>query len=126
MTITQRLMILAGGPLLTLIGLGILTRVELADIRTRTRFVTEMQLGSLAAVSNISATFAELRLDLRSYLLSVDKTQQDKFLAVFQEKKATFNQRVGVYSDTLVSDDKDRRLLNEFRDLSSQWLADSE
>ena len=39
MTIARRLIILVAVPLLVLIGLGIFTKVELARIKTRTRFM---------------------------------------------------------------------------------------
>jgi hypothetical protein len=67
MTIARRLMILVALPLLILTGLGIFTKVQLAGIETRSRFVAETQVGSLAALGNISRSFAELRVSVRGW-----------------------------------------------------------
>ena len=54
MTIARRLIILVAVPLLVLAELGVFNRLELAAIETRSRFVAETQVGSLAALGNIS------------------------------------------------------------------------
>ena len=58
--------------------------------------------------------------------MSSDKAEQDKSQAAFQAGKADFTQLLRQYTDTLVSDDKDRRLLNEYRDLSGQYIVGAE
>ena len=47
MTIAKRLMILLAVPLLILIGIGILTRQQMARIEERTRFVAESRIAAL-------------------------------------------------------------------------------
>ena len=126
MTIARRLIILVAIPILVLMGLGIFNRVGLAGIEKRSRFVAETQVGSLAALGNISRSFAELRVNVRSHLLSSDKAEQAKSLAAFQAGKADFTQLLREYEDTLISDEKDRRLLNEYRDLSDQYIVGAE
>ncbi len=126
MTITKRLIILVAVPLLILIGLGVVTLLQLAEIEIRTRYVAEVQVGSLTALGNITGTLADLRISVRSYLLSGDKAEQGKFQAEFSANKMVFTQQLSQYTDTLVSDAADRRLLDEYRDLSGQWIAGAE
>ena len=58
MTIANRLIVLVAVPLLALIGLGIFTKLELAGIENRVRFVAETQVGSLASLGHITQSFA--------------------------------------------------------------------
>jgi signal transduction histidine kinase/DNA-binding response OmpR family regulator/HPt (histidine-containing phosphotransfer) domain-containing protein/HAMP domain-containing protein len=122
MTIARRLIILVAVPLLTLIGLGIFTLLQLAEIETRTRFVAETQVRSLAVLGNISRTFAELRVSSRGYLLRRDHAEQDAARNSFRTNAANFTKLFREYADTLVSDDKDRRMLEEYRDLSREYI----
>ncbi len=126
MSITQRLTILVAVPILAFIGLGIFIKVQLAAIETRSRLLVERQIPSVAALGNISRTYAELRISSRGYLLRNDKAEQAKAEARFYKHGAYFTQLLREYADTLVSDDKDRRLLDEYRDLSGQWLTGAE
>lgn len=126
MTIARRLLILAAVPLLVVIGLGIYNQFHLKDIEKRSRFVAETQVGSLAALGNISRTFAELRVGVRGHLLCVDRQEQERIRAAFQAEKSDLTRLLGAYADSLVSDDKDRRLMDEYRDMSEQWIAGAE
>ncbi|HTH47399.1 MAG TPA: response regulator, partial [Candidatus Limnocylindria bacterium] len=126
MTITKRLVLVVAVPLLALIGFGALVGVQLAEIGTRTRFLSEKQVRSLAALGNISRTYAELRVSSRGYLLRPTKDEQTRARASFQAHALTFAQLLRGYADSLVLDDKDRRLLDEYRDLSGQYIAGAE
>ena len=126
MTITKRLIILVAVPLVILIGLGVFTILQLAEIETRTRFMAETQIGSLAVLGNISRNFAELRVSSRGYLLRRDKAERDAAQKSFRANTANFTQLLRKYVDTLISDDQDRRMLDEFRDLSGQYIAGAE
>ena len=68
MTIAKRLILLLAVPLLALLGLGIFSRLQLANIEERSRFVAESQVESLAMLGNVSRSFAELRVYVRSHL----------------------------------------------------------
>ena len=61
MTIGKRLVLLLTVPLLALAALGIFTRLQLTTTETRSRFVADIQVPSLAALGNISRIFAEMR-----------------------------------------------------------------
>ena len=62
MTIGKRLLLLLAVPLIALLGFGIFARIRLARIEERSRFVAESQLAGVAALGNISRTFAEIRV----------------------------------------------------------------
>ena len=78
MTITRRLTILVAVPILALIGLGIFIKVQLAGIETRSRLLVERQIPSVAALGNISRTYAELRVSSRGYLLRNDRRKKPR------------------------------------------------
>jgi two-component system sensor histidine kinase/response regulator len=126
MTISRRLILLAAVPLLTLIGLGIYMKAQLADIETRSRFVADMQIRSLAALGNISRTYAELRVSSRGYLLRGDKAEQDKARAGFHHHKEYFVQLLREYGESLVSDARDKSMLDEYRESSGEYIAGAE
>jgi PAS domain S-box-containing protein len=126
MTIAKRLMILVAVPLLILVALGLFVRTQLARIETQSRFLAETQIGSLAVLGNISRSFTELRVNVRSYLLTEDKTEQAKVRAAFDADKSDVTHLLAQFADTLVSDDRDRRFLDEYRNLSREWIADAE
>jgi CHASE3 domain sensor protein len=87
MTIGKRLIVLLAVPLVGLLALGILARIQLSKIEERSRFVAESQLASVAVLGNISQRFAEIRINLRSFLLSDD--QSHRVAAVPRSTKTT-------------------------------------
>jgi len=122
MTIAKRLIILVAVPLLTLIGLGVFGLLQLVEIETRTRYVAETQVGSLALLGNISRTFAELRVSSRGYLLRRDQAEQAAARKSFHANAENFTQLLREYGEMLISDAEDRRLLDEYRVLSGQYI----
>jgi hypothetical protein len=70
MTIAKRLIILLGVPLVALLGLGVFIRIQLARIEERGRFAAEFRIVAFATLGNLSRGFAELRVNVRSYLLA--------------------------------------------------------
>lgn len=123
MTIARRLIILLAIPLIILVSLGILTAIELAKIETQSRFVAETQIGSLEALGNISRHFAEMRVNVRSFLLSRDETGRANAKRLFDEDKANVTQLLRTYEEKLISDQRDRLLMNEYRRLANEWIA---
>ena len=123
MTIAKRLIILLAVPLLALVGLGVFTRLQLAEIEARSRFVAESRIVALATLGNLSRSFAELRVNVRSYLLATDDAQRAAARAAFDEDERDVNRLLREYADSLVLDDKDRRLLGEYQTLSREWIA---
>ena len=123
MTIARRLIILLALPLLVLVGLGVFVRTELARIETHTRFLAETQVVSLTTLGNLSRTLTEMRVNVRNYLLTENKADLVRLHSAFDQQKAEALRLLRLFADTLVTDARDRRLLNEYSDLSRNWLV---
>ncbi len=126
MTIARRILLLAGMPALILIALGALNQIELGDVESRSRFVAQMQVPSLSALGNISRTFEEMRVALRDHLLATDPPVQAKARETFAARQIELVRLLRQYADAMVSDERDRRLLDEFRDTHAEWTKDAE
>ena len=122
MSIAQRLIALLTVPLLALAALGIFTRQQLAEIEASSRFVTENRIVALAAVGNLSRTFSELRVNVRSYVLATTDAQRQTALSAFEEDEQSLQRLLRDYADRLILDDPNRRLFDEYQTLSREWL----
>src|SRR6516164_8929746 len=123
MTIAKRLIFLLAVPLVALLGLGIFTRFQLSKIETRSRFVTESRVQALATLGNLSRSFAEMRVDVRSHLLATNEAQRTAARAAFGEHEREVVRLVKYYADNLVDSDKGRRLLTQYHALGLEWIA---
>ena len=123
MTIAKRLILLLTVPLVALVGLGVFTRLQLLKIEERSRFVAETRIVALATLGNLSRSFAELRVNVRRYLLATDDAQRAAARAAFDEDEQDVNRLLQRYADSLILDDKERRLLGEFQALSREFIA---
>ncbi len=126
MTIKRRLTILLAVPLLLVIALGLYNRYELGVIESENQFVAQKQVESLAVLGNISRTFAETRLGLRRYLMGQGPAEAKRDRALFDADRTALLKLLTQYSDKLIADDQDRRLLGEFTLLSSQWISEAD
>ena len=124
-TIAKRLIVLLAVPLVALLGLGVFARLQLAEIEARSRFVAESRIVALATLGNLSRSFAEMRVNVRSYLLATTDAQRATARAAFDEDEQVVNQLLQQYADGLVLGDKDRRLLSEYQMLSREWTAEA-
>jgi hypothetical protein len=84
MTIAKRLILLLAVPLLALVGLGVLTRLQLTTIETRSGFLAQVQVPSLATLGNISRTFAELRVQLRNQVIGTSEAERERVRSTFE------------------------------------------
>jgi methyl-accepting chemotaxis protein len=123
MTIARRLIVLLAIPLLVLLALGIISLQRLARIEDRSRFLAEDEIESVAALGNISRSFAELRVNLRSFLLTEDAEERARARALFEADREEVSRLLRLYADRLVSNDQERRLLDEYRGMSGEWIA---
>jgi signal transduction histidine kinase/CheY-like chemotaxis protein/HPt (histidine-containing phosphotransfer) domain-containing protein len=121
MTIARRLTLLLAGPLVTLVALGFLVRSQFVKIQATGRFVIEMQVPSLAKLGHIARKTAEMRVNIRSYLLAPDASEQTRVEAILRKNESELLHLLDEYEDRLISSEKDRRLLNEYRALSEEW-----
>ena len=126
MTIARRLILLLAVPLLILLALGIISLQRLARIEERSRFLADDEIESLAALGNVSQTFTELRVNLRSILLTEDAEARPRARALFEADRAELTRLLRLYADRLVSNDQERRLLDEYRSMSGEWIASAE
>jgi CHASE3 domain sensor protein len=126
MTMARRLTFLLAIPLLALVGLGFVVTNQFGRIETQSRFVTLRQVESLAVLGNISRSFAEARVSIRSYLLAKDSAEQASSEALLREKQAELTGLLAQYNDNLISSEVDRRLMTDFKDLSLQWSKETE
>ena len=117
-TIARRLVVLLTVPLVALLGLGVFTRVQLAEIETRSRLVAESRIVALATLGNLSRGFSELRVNVRSYLLAENDKQRAAARAAFDGDEQDVRRLPREYGDSLILGDKERRLFNEYETLS--------
>src|SRR5262245_38726983 len=87
MTISRRLLILLAVPLVALLGLGLFTRVQLSTIEARSRFVSETRIEALAKLGNLARSFAELQVNVRSYLLATNDAQRTAARSAFDQNE---------------------------------------
>ncbi len=125
MTIARRLFILLAVPLVALLGLGIFIRLQLSDVEQQSRFVAESRIEALATIGNLSRTFVELRVDVRSYLLAPDASGRAVVRASFDEDERELNVLLRHYADNLLVSNQGRRLLGEYQTLSREWVVDA-
>jgi len=123
MTIAKRLILLLALPLLAMLGVGVFSRSQLADIEQRSRFVTETQIPSVAVLGSLSRSFAELRVNVRSCILATNTVEMSKAQSAFDANEAEVRRLLDRYADQLISDEKDRRLLDEYRTSSRDWIG---
>ena len=122
MTIARRLMILLAVPLLAIVVVGVFSRLQLSELATRSRAVAEKQIPSLATLGNITRTFANLRISVRDYLLTTNQSERANARSGFSDNELRLTQMLSQYADRLVSDEQDRRLLDDYRDESRDWI----
>jgi CHASE3 domain sensor protein len=122
MTIAKRLTILVGVPLAALLGLGVFVRVQLMEVESSGRFVSESQIPSLAVLGNLSRIVEGMRVNVRSCLLAADQKEQSNAMSTFDAGEAEVNRLLDLYEDRLVSDAQDRRLLNNYKDLKREYV----
>src|SRR5262249_10779016 len=122
MTIAKRLILLLAVPLAALLFVGVFSRFQLSQIETKSRFMAEKQVPSLAALGSLSRNFAEVRVNVRSYLLAASPTERAAAKSAFDASAAEVERLLQQYGDHLVSGDQDRRLLDEFRVLSHEYI----
>ena len=122
MTIAKRLLLLLTVPILALVALGVFTRLQLTTIENQSRFLANLQVPSLATLGNISRVFAELRVHIRNHVLATSDAERATIRSAFDRDEAAFGRLLDDYQLRLISDDRDRRLLNDYRTQYRVWL----
>ena len=125
MTIARRILLIAAAAPMVLVALGVFNQIELAGIEDRSRFVSERVPG-VSAVGTIALAFEEMRVALRDHLLAADPSARLTARRAFAERRDEIARTTRRYAGTLVSDDTDRRLLDEFSTASARWMDGAE
>jgi PAS domain S-box-containing protein len=125
MNLAKRLVLLLAVPIVAFLALGALLGSQLRSIEDHGTYVADLQLPSVASIGHITRKRAELGVLLRDYLLAPGDKERARTLASFQTTENELNELLDNYADRLVSDERDRRQLGEFRDLTRQWNAEA-
>jgi two-component system sensor histidine kinase/response regulator len=123
MTIARRLILLLALPLIAMFAIGVVSRVEINRVEHRTGFLVESGVPSLARLSDISRSFIEMRVAVRSFLLAGDPSAREAARQDYETHHGDLDRLLASYADSLVADDRDRRALDEFRTSSREWIA---
>jgi PAS domain S-box-containing protein len=124
MTIGKRLMILLAVPLAALLAFGVFARIQLSRIEERSRFVAESRISALATLGNISRSFSELRVNVRSYLLANNDVERAAARELFEQDEHEVTSLLKQYEDHLaVGGAQGLRLINDFKSLSREYVA---
>jgi PAS domain S-box-containing protein len=125
MTIAKRLALLLALPIVVLVALSGFFIYELIGIQKKSRFVSELQIESLAALGNISSHLGNARVELRNSILAEDPAIMNETATAFDKHVAEIADLVAHYGDNLISDETDRRQYLEFRELNHDWTVES-
>ena len=122
MTIARRLSVLLAIPLVALVGLGIFSRLQTTDLETRSRFVAELQIPSLATLGDISRVHESVRVELRDHVLAATDAKRAAIQQSFERDETELSRLLTHYGQHLISDERDRSLLEAYRNLHREWL----
>src|SRR4051812_353476 len=125
MNIAKRLGLLLTVPLAAFLTLGVIVDLNLRNIEKRGTNVADQQLPSVSAIGQIARKHAELRVDLRDVLLALGDKQRAGARAAFQEDERDLNRLLSLYGETLITDESNRQLLLDYRNLTGQWVAEA-
>jgi len=123
MSIAKRLILLLAVPLVALLGLGIFSRLQLSKLETKSRFVAESQIAAVATLGNLSRSFAELRVNVRSHLLATNDAQRATARDLFDRDEREAARLLRQYEDGLAADAEGRRLMDEYKTISREWIV---
>jgi hypothetical protein len=118
MSTAKRLTLLLAIPILVLVGLGMFISFQLDVIDKRTRFVAKLQVDSLAALGHVSRMTTEMRVNLRNCVLNETDLERREAAIVVRENARSMSSLLAAYADKLFSDEVDRRLYADFRELN--------
>ncbi len=125
MDIAKRLGLLLAIPLLALLILGVIAHIQFQIIEGREKLVGEKEIPGLATIGNATRKYSQMRIALRDFILADTFAQRKIAQTTFDSGEEELTQQLALYSDSLISDDRDRRLLSEYKEITQQWIADA-
>jgi CHASE3 domain sensor protein len=126
MTIAKSLALLLALPIVVLVALGGYLFTQMNGIEKKSGFVSDLQIESLAALANIARQNADMRVNVRNYLLADDAVEVAEAAADLAQHREEMTSVLDHYGDSLISDDADRRQYTEFRQLNREWTAEAQ
>jgi len=126
MTISRRLTILVAVPVLALVAFGAFVEIQIGRVERMSRFVIDMQMESVAVLGKALRQLADARASVRDCLMATDPASRARSEQAFHDRESRLSQLLSQYGHRLVSDQEDRRLLNQFVDLHYQWSAEAD
>ena len=97
--------------------------MQMIRVEERIRFVAESRVVALARLGDTSRSFAEMRVNVRSFLLATNPSAQVAARAAYEVDRAELDRLLTDYADQHVTSDKGRRMLTDFRTMSRDWTA---
>ncbi|HTR43582.1 MAG TPA: response regulator [Pseudomonadales bacterium] len=122
MTIARRLIILLVVPLVAFIALGIFNWFEVENVKTRARFLAQVQVPALVTMGSLTRSFGEMRVEERNSMVATNEAERAAIKASFSKEEANINTLMQQYADGLIADDRDRRLMNDYKDAILTWM----
>src|SRR3954454_6276823 len=126
MTIATRVNLLLAVPLLAVVALVVYFTTQLERIESNTRDIAVTQVRSLTAVGNITRSQAEMRVNVRSYLLANEEKKQTEAQTTYRTYKEALLETLVAYGNGFITDATDRTLYEDFQRLSAAWLRGAE
>jgi two-component system sensor histidine kinase/response regulator len=123
MTIAKRMILLLAVPLVALLGLGLFLQLELKAIEDRARFVSKLQIPSLTSITKVTHAYAEMRIHARGYIMAPSPEEGANAMAEFNHAEMEFNRFIDEYGDRWISDERDRQLFGDYRNLTREWVV---
>ena len=106
MNLAERLALLLAVPLVAFLTSGRILDLQLAPSRIAASTSPNCQLPSVASIGNITRKHAELRVELRDYLLAPTTRSGPRRWQRFEPAEKDLNQLLDQYADTLISDEQ--------------------
>jgi PAS domain S-box-containing protein len=125
MNLAKRMALLLAVPLAALVSLGVILHLQLRTIEERGEFVSDMQVPSLATIGKVTRTFGEMQARVRDHLLAAGDKERAESQAALEAGEKKLTHLLAQYADSYISDERDRRLTSEYRELTTQWIAEA-
>ncbi|KAB2921016.1 MAG: HAMP domain-containing protein [Dechloromonas sp.] len=119
MTIAKRLAVLILVAIVGLLVVGVFGLRQMSVINADLAYANENSIPSIRKVGNIESSFLRLRIAVLGYLVSNDD-QRPEFEKRIAAAKQDLQQQLGDY-EKLISDDKDRQLLETSKKLVQEY-----
>lgn len=123
MTIGKRLVAMLAVPLVALVVLAAVLRLQMQEVEARSQFIAGIQVPSIELIGQIARSFSEMRVHARDFLLAGSPNARQAARDLYEEDRTIILRDFQRYAEKLITDDEDRRLFTEFRDSTREWIT---